>query len=74
MGFGGRPGFVKPKFSLGVRSHMLLILGVRPLPTVGLVGIPFVTMPRVEAYECGERCVECEGRRMKSTRAAFSGS
>jgi hypothetical protein len=28
-GFEGRPD-EKPKFSLGVRSHMLLILGVRP--------------------------------------------
>lgn len=65
---------MKPKFSFGVRSHILLIRGVRPVPTVGLLGMPFDTMPVLELYEFGERCVECDGRRMKSTRAACSGS
>jgi hypothetical protein len=64
---------LKPKLILGVWCHMLLMRGVRPVPMTGL------RLMTISFVNSGERVVDgrpevCDGRRMKSVRAACSGS
>lgn len=77
-GFGGRPtgaGVPQPeKVSFGVRSHMLLILGVSPPPPAALVPMFVWFFCIMFVVELGDRRVECEACLMKSVRAAYSGS
>lgn len=63
---------MKPKFSLGVRSHMLLILGVKPW-TGGLAFVSFMPW-MTRSVEFGLEWAEWLPRRMKSVRAACWGS
>lgn len=51
-GFEGRPW--KPKFSFGVRSHILLILGVKPPAPLFVFFIP----PMILSVEFGLFCAE----------------
>lgn len=64
----GRPLHPLKPPSLGVRSHMLLILGVKPPPPppAALVPMFFCTS--------GVELTDCDPRRIKSTRAACMGS
>lgn len=68
-GLAGRP-VAKPKFNLGVRSHMLLIFGVNPPPPLFVFFMP----SSILSVELGLECADCEPLRIKSVRAARDGS